>query len=223
MKYEEICHKYCDLMGEALNQIDFGKKEVYANYLAQTYHYVKHSTPLLALSAGLFEYSDRKYFRRFLTHISEENNHELLALKDLKRLGFEISDFPELPETKMLWEPQYYKVQNLDPLSLMGYIIPLELFAAKHLDGFLERVSKAHGEQTASFIRVHSDEDVDHVEKAMAILNEVDGKRKEHIVENIAQSSISYVRFLEALDQPAVNMALLRHIKAGMDTRSLNS
>ena len=192
-------------MGSSLENMNLTEKDSYANFLAQTYYYVSHSTRFLAFSAGLMGDDDKKYFNRFIKHISEEHNHELLALRDLKNLGYAITDFPESMESKMLWETQYYKIQHEDPLSLIGYIIPLEMMSAKYFPDFLQRVTKAFGSKTNSFVRVHAEEDPDHIEEALAILNELSGKRKERVVTNIMQTAISYTNLINALPKKSFN------------------
>src|SRR5690606_21536890 len=134
--------------------------------------------------------------QRFIEHIKEENNHELLATRDLKKLGYTFEDFQELPETKMFYECQYYKIQNIDPLSLLGYIVALEYLSVavgKKIIKLTEH-HKAH-----AFLKLHSEEDVDHVAKAMNLVNGFQKERKRIIIENMAQSCNGYKLLLIAV------------------------
>src|SRR4051812_18758279 len=118
-------------MGASADLYPWHDPYAYGLYLAQTYFYVCHSTRLLAFSAGIMKTPDTPFHRRFLEHASEEKGHEMMLLNDLAKLGFKITDFTEMPETRMFWEPQFYKIQHNDPLSVMGYIIALEAIAAE--------------------------------------------------------------------------------------------
>src|SRR3989338_1125178 len=155
-----------ELMSVALKKIPWEDSRAYAQFLAQTYYYICHSTRLLAASAALFSYQNKALHKRFLHHIDEENAHELLALRDLQKLGYKISDFPELPETKALYEAQYFKIEHYDPSALMGYILALETMACKDFKWMKEKVTELYGKECAKFIQVHADEDPDHVDKA---------------------------------------------------------
>ena len=58
------------------NNINFEKKEVYAQWLAQSYFFVRHSTRLLNLSSGLTPFDLSFYHLRANEHAHEEKNHE---------------------------------------------------------------------------------------------------------------------------------------------------
>src|SRR4030095_9279247 len=62
-------------------------RQHYAKLLIEIYHYVKHSTRLLALAAGHTSPLRGDLFRRFVAHIGEESGHEMWALADLAALG----------------------------------------------------------------------------------------------------------------------------------------
>lgn len=200
MSINPKCDEAIERMGEALFEMDLEDSKSYADFLAQTFYYVSHSTRFLAFAAGLMKFEDRKFFNRFVKHISEEHNHELLAKNDLKYIGYEVSDFEHTAETRMLWESQYYKIQHEDPLSLIGYIIPLELFSAKFFPTFLKKIDSRFGKMACNFVKVHAEEDQDHIEEALSILNEVDGLRKQRILENVEQTAIAYTQMLDKIN-----------------------
>jgi thiaminase len=175
----------------AIDRFPWENKAVYADWLAQTYYYVRHSTRLLAASAARFPYDPRgnTLHHRFGAHMAEENKHELLCTHDLKVLGDSIDAHPEHASTRMFYEPQYFKIEHQDPIVLFGYILPLEAIAP--LQGKLveQKVTAKFGPKCASFLKVHAEEDVDHLEKALAMLAEVDEERKRLIVENLEQTA----------------------------------
>lgn len=185
-------------MGSAVNAMDVSNPRIYGNYLAQTFYYVSHSTRMLAFAAGLMKRHEEAHFRRFVKHISEETAHEVLAEKDLQDLGMRPSDFHELPETRALWEPQYYKIQHQSPLALMGYIIALEYFAGVHLPEFYRRTKEIYQGKACRFIKLHAEEDPDHIEKALSLTAQLPKEVQDLILVNIAQTAKTYSLMTQA-------------------------
>lgn len=196
------------LMGKAVQEMNVKNSAVYGNFLAQSYYYVCHSTRLLAFAAGLLTKDQEPYFRRFIKHISEENAHEVLAERDLKALGMTLEDFPHLPETKALWEPQYYKIVHESPLSLMGYIIALEYFSSVHLPKFYEAAKNAHGDKASVFLKVHAEEDPDHIEKAIALTSQLSPELQEMVMANVIQTAKSYAHLVNACGEPLQQLVI---------------
>ncbi|MBS1982527.1 MAG: iron-containing redox enzyme family protein [Bdellovibrionales bacterium] len=185
-------------MAKAVSEMDVSNPLVYGNYLAQTYYYVAHSTRLLALSAGLMGKNDEEHFRRFVKHIAEENAHDVMAEADLHDLGFTIEDFPELPFTRTFWESQYYKVEHEGPFALMGYILALEYFACTNLPPLLEKVEKLYGGKARRFIKVHAEEDPDHTEKAIKVIEALTPEQQAVVMVNLKQSAAVYAALTRA-------------------------
>jgi thiaminase len=191
-------HSSVQTMAHAFNYYPWDNREAYAQFLAQTYYYVCHSTRLLAAAAGRFSQEDQAFHKRFLKHTDEENSHELLALRDLANLGFNIKDFRELPQTRTMYEIQYYKIEHRDPAALMGYILALETMAGQVLGPVKERLTTIYGKECARFIQVHADEDPDHIEKALKVMETLREGRHEAIDHNLEQTAICYSDMLAA-------------------------
>lgn len=192
LSISELCKK-------TLNQIDWSNKDVYAQYLAQSYYYVHHSEKLLALSIALFSTEDRPLQRRFIKHLSEENAHDLLLLSDLKNLGYQISDIEEMPATKIFWETQYYKIEHQDPAALLGYIYFLEDLACQVGPELTSKLEALYGRKPVSFLKLHAEEDPDHVTKAMALIDSLPPERRKAIVINHEQSMRAFCLMLEEI------------------------
>lgn len=187
-----------DYMSKAFKEFPWENKLAYAQYLAQTYYYVCHSTRLLAASAARFSQADQGFHNRFLKHTGEETSHELLALRDLQKLGYNIKDFPELAQTRTFYETQYYKIEHIDPIALMGYILALETMAAKELKGTCEKLNALYGRDCVKFLNVHNEEDPDHVDKALEVISKLSQERLEAINHNMEQTAICYADLLQA-------------------------
>lgn len=179
-------------VNESLEQVRWNDRYVYGNFLAQTYYFVCHSTRLLALAASRFPVSQDQFFKRFVAHLGEEKNHERIALADLKNLGFQLSDFPELGQTRAFYEAQYYKIEHLGPTVLMGYILFLEAIAVEAGPGIYESVALVHGEKATRFLKVHIEEDPGHVEQAVGVIQQVPDLERQLIQQNLVQSGQVY-------------------------------
>lgn len=188
-------------MKGAVDAFPWADADVYARWLEQTYFYVRHSTRLLAAASARFQQDPRGdvLHYRFAAHIREERKHEQLALTDLKRLGHPTEGLIELPATKMFYEPQYYKVNYLGPITLFGYILPLEAVGPECGQQIIDTVTAAHTKRCASFVQVHANEDPDHLEKAFAILEQTSELDRALIVSNIEQTAYGYVQMLDAI------------------------
>lgn len=186
------------LMSKSIREFPWENKLAYGQFLAQTYYYVCHSTRLLCASAALFTQEDQSLHRRFIKHMDEENSHELLALRDLQKLGYKIEDFPELPQTRTLYEIQYYKVEHNDPTALMGYILALETMAGNDFKWLKEKLTGLYGKECAKFVQVHADDDPDHIEKAVELVQGLKKERLNAIDVNIVQTGLYYSEMLKA-------------------------
>jgi succinyl-CoA synthetase beta subunit len=83
----------------------------------------------------------------------------------------------------------------------MGYIIYLEVMAQKFCPPMTEMISAYHGGKTANFLRVHGEEDPEHVEQAMILLKSLDPKSLTLICENIVQSAFSFNQMISELKE----------------------
>lgn len=191
--------------------INWADKDVYAQYLAQTYFYVNHSERFLALCIGLFNNEDRKLQRRFIAHLGEESAHDQLLINDLKNLGHDIRNFEELPATKSFWETQYYKIEHCDPAILLGYIYFLEAFAAQVVPETTKKLEALYGRKCTTFLRLHAEEDQDHVEKAFTFIASLSLDRQKEICINHAQSMQAFNQMIKSV----VHAAAKNNQKAG--------
>jgi hypothetical protein len=129
--------------------------------------------------------------------MGEEKKHELRAIHDLAALDFRLESFPERPATRLFYEPQYFKIEHQSPLALFGYILPLEAIGPAQGKQISDRATRAHGPKCASFVRLHTDEDVSHLEKALAVVESLEATDKRYVEENLLQTVHAYKNLLE--------------------------
>ncbi len=187
---------------EMCNKLPWHDREFYSNYLAQTFYYVRHSTRMLATSAGRLTYEDQQNLHlRFLKHLSEEAGHEKLAINDLKHMGHTPNDYKELNSTRYFYETQYYKIEHRDPLAIMGYILYLEVLAQNVCPPLSKKIETLFGKKASTFLLVHGEEDPHHVEEAQKLLMTLSPPSLEIIIENLEQSANAFNLIMKEIEE----------------------
>jgi pyrroloquinoline quinone (PQQ) biosynthesis protein C len=177
----------------------WSSRPAYAGWLAQTYHYVVHTSRLIALAASRCGLDHDGLHRRLVHYLHEESDHDLLALDDLRALGHSIEEFPEHPLTAAFYQVDYYRIEHETPLALFGRSLLLEGAAAASANGAADLVAEAFGEKTASFLRLHGQEDPGHVDQAFTALQGVNEEEEAVIAAALTQSAVIYLAMLEAI------------------------
>lgn len=146
----------------------------YPALLVETYHYVKHSVPLMARACA--QLGDETRIQSYLAHhMAEEVAHEQWALEDLERLGFDRGDVKRslpLPETISMIGSQLYIVDYVDPIALMGYILVMESMPPKQhmLDAVFDTYSIPR--DAMKFLSGHGEADQQHMLEIAAAMDE---------------------------------------------------
>jgi thiaminase len=185
--------------GRVTDAFVWNSREAYADWLAQTYYFVCHSTRLLALAAARFSIREDALHLRFLDHLREEKSHEKLATADLRALGRDIRDYSELPETKAFYQTQYYLIEHVNPRAFFGYILSLEGLAALRGPKLHEQLKALYGAPATAFIKVHGEDDIEHVEKAFHQLAQLPESDMQAVLENLDASCRLYGLMLDAI------------------------
>ena len=169
-----------------------GDRETYLNFLAQTYYFVCHSVPLL--KSAIKNTSNQEFIDRSLEHIKEETGHEMIALRDLKRLGAKLQDYPEWKWTKNFYGKQYDLIDKNGEI-LLGYILALEGIAALSKDAAAS-VEKSF-KQGSKFVKVHVEEDQEHLAKVLLQIKRSCVQKE--IIDNFFDTVSEYENFLDQL------------------------
>jgi pyrroloquinoline quinone (PQQ) biosynthesis protein C len=133
---------------------------------------------------------------RFVDHSKEERGHEKVAIADIKSLGFSLEDFPKVYPSQAMFQVQYYWVQHVNPVSFFGYTYALEMLAVKFGAEVFGRVLKAHGEKSVKFLKLHSEDDVDHMATADKLISKLTPEETKFAMENMTLSSQLYRQML---------------------------
>ncbi len=182
-------------------EMDWKDPEFYAEWLAQTYFFVCHSTRIIATAGVKFPIEKNALHNRFLQHATEEKNHEIIAIKDLKHLGRDIKEFSPLPATQAFYQSQYYWIDQVDPASVYGYFLVLECLAIQCGPVLMQKLKPHHPEKSLTFLRIHVEEDEDHINEHNEVLDTFNQKETEHIIENLKVSAYMYIQILKSVEE----------------------
>lgn len=172
---------------------EFKNEEYYLNWLSQTYYFVRHSTALLGYSLPHLKNDDLRH--HFEKHLGEETRHDVVALKDLQKMNHSINEYEEYNLTQAFYQNQYYKIMFEGGTSLLGYILFLEGIAVHWGKDFYQEVKDIH--RGHSFLRVHVEEDPEHLESAIKTIMSLPEKEQEAILRNLKYSYEMYSLILD--------------------------
>ena len=196
---EKTARKCVDDLGEVFERFDWSNRSMYADYLAQIFHYVNEVTRLLSYAASRCSRSEELLHRKMLEGISEERDHEQMAIRDITALGLSIDDFEELEETSSYHQTLYFMIDREGPASLLGYFMPLEGLAAKKLTKSLDKVIDCHTEAAAEFLIEHCRLDVGHFDEGLEFLKHLTEEQLRAVELTLTFSTKLYTKMIERI------------------------
>jgi len=176
----------------------FADRRLYALYMLETYHYTLHNARNQALVATRQEKIDIRYLKFCLKHAEEEMGHELMALHDLKNLGYNVPAEESLPKplgaTETLIAYLYHVSRNGHPLARLGYSFWAEQ-SYGYIQPLLSMVSSGFGipDKAMTFFREHSS------------IDEVHARQVEEVIERFAKTPEDWA----AIEDCMVNSLIL--------------
>lgn len=176
-------------MEKLVSEYPFEKREHFLQWMAQTYHFVRHTPKMLCLSFAHAENPETE--KKTMAHLRGEMGHDVLAQRDLKALGVLPGDFPEFPSTKAFWQTQYYWISMRHSTAYLGYALFLECLAAQFGNLIFERV-KTSLKLESSFLKVHYEEDQDHTQEGLTVISQLPQEVQAFIAENFTESFYLY-------------------------------
>ncbi len=205
--YQEAMSKLSTIMEYPWHDLNF-----YSCWLAQSYFYTSRSTRLLLMAASHATMEQSALHRRFAIHATEEKGHELLAVRDLKDLGWDIQTIGEFPMTTAFYATQFYKVQNQSSQLLMGWVLPLEGVAVEYGEKIRDAVKKHHPKASTRFLDIHIGEDEAHVAEAIKAIETIPKEEMPGIINNIETTADMYLRVLDQCKEKAALLSDKRKV-----------
>ncbi len=192
----EIVHRTMD----TLENFPWENPTLYSQWLAQTFFIVQHTPRYICLAAARFDYSQNDFHRTLVAHLSDEDLHEEDVLNDLKNLGHVISEFSPMPEVKIMTENLYYQIDNINPLCIFGRILFLEYVASNISENLRKRISSTWDLNQRQFLKIHFEEDVEHVKKAFSVVHGLTDEQQRLVGDQFYLSGLFYTDLMSAIE-----------------------
>ncbi|WP_224242291.1 iron-containing redox enzyme family protein [Hyalangium gracile] len=155
----------------------------YAAWLAQTYHYVRWTTPLLALSGQRMKRLGRYpvLAELLLQKASEERGHERWLLADLKNLGWtrdQVERFELRPSVAAYVAWNRFTSEAGTPTAFLGTAYVLEYLSVHRAGLAVERLLARNAipniHKAVTFLRGHAGADGEHVAELATVLRSLE-------------------------------------------------
>lgn len=192
MNLKDLAQQEMEKTAPVILNFPWENKYAYAMWLAQTHYMVSHSTRLVAMAGAYVPVGQEQLHARFVDHSKEERGHQLVCIQDVKALGYQLSDFPQLYQSAAMYQVQYYWIQHHGPASFFGYTLALECLAEKFGPEVTRRVVSAHGDRAAKFLKLHAEADQDHTEEAYEAIAKIPESQLQPAYENLILSAEIY-------------------------------
>ena len=195
-------------MDQAVRKFPWQNVEAYIGWLVNSYEYADNSTRILAMAGGVMPGHLTKLSNRFVAHAAEERGHERLLENDAKALGVDIKTAEPTVEMKMFHRSLYYWLsQHGSPVGLMGWVFALEGLAVRQGPWIYDVCKEAHGPKATGFLKVHSNEDPDHLEKAFGALSFLSAGELDLVAASLHDYIHQYVAVLQAVPRVVAQVA----------------
>lgn len=128
----------------------------------------------------------RRLAAYYRAHLDEERGHEQWLAEDLASAGIDVAAMPLSLKAVEMAGTQYYVIQHVHAVSLLGYMavlegdpMPLETVAA---------LEAAHGKALFRTLRYHAEHDIEHGKDLNEILGEVPQELMHHVINSANQT-----------------------------------
>lgn len=193
-------HKTVAQAFENYSDMDLKQKDVYSDWLCQTYYYVHHVTRILAFAASKCDlYQDHELHFRLIASLNEEKDHDTMILNDLKNMDVQLEHFPEKIETRNFYQSLFYMVETYGPYAIVGYFIPQEGLACLNLGPIYKELKNVYGDKCCSFLKEHCILDITHFGDALKYLERLPESKLPIISMGAFRSAELYAALMKAI------------------------
>ncbi|KPH65572.1 MULTISPECIES: TenA family transcriptional regulator [Pseudoalteromonas] len=150
----------------------------YASFLAQAYHHVKHTVPLM-MSLGAKLNDQQEWLREAVAeYIEEELGHQEWILNDIAACGFDkeaVRQSKPQFATELMVSYAYDSINRGNPLSFFGMVHVLEGTSIALADNAANKIRDAVGlpKNAFSYLTSHGALDIEHVKFFESLMNEI--------------------------------------------------
>jgi len=159
---------------------------LYLDFLAEAYHHVKHTFPLLALAAS--RTSDERFQDALVEYMEEERGHEKWILNDIRALGGDpdaVRDGQGGPACRIMVGYAYYAIEHISPHAFLGSVHVLEgmsVLLADQLADVMKASLGLESDNGFSYLRTHGSLDSEHVAFFRTLVDGFDDRKTQSII-----------------------------------------
>lgn len=169
-------------------EIDMAQPAVFARYLAFIHDVIVASEHILE---GAAERSTGELRRFFSEHLEEERGHAEWLEEDLASASIDLAARLVVTEAVAMAGSQYYLIQHIDPVAVLGYMAVLECFPMSKEQ--VEKLEAIHGEKLCRTLRYHATHDVQHGADVLKMINAIPNERLGIVLQNAAQTALYFI------------------------------
>jgi len=161
-------------------------RSLYLDFLAEAYHHVKHTFPLLALAAS--RTSDERYQDALVEYMEEERGHEKWILDDIRALGGDpdaVRDGQGGPPCRIMVGYSYYAIEHISPYAFLGSVHVLEGMSVLLADQVADAMKASLGSESDrgfTYLRTHGSLDNEHVAFFRQLVDGFDDRKTQRII-----------------------------------------
>lgn len=158
-------------------------RHVYLAFLAQAYHHVKHTCPLLEHALARCTPDDDTYRDGLLDYIEEETGHDRWILNDIAALGGDpsaVRDGTPGVACRAMLGYAAYAIDHVSPYALLGMVHVLEGTSARIASRAAEGIARSLDMPTTegfSYLTSHGALDQDHVRFFERLVNGIGNEK----------------------------------------------
>jgi pyrroloquinoline quinone (PQQ) biosynthesis protein C len=161
-------------------------RKLYLDFLAEAYHHVKHTFPLLALAAS--RTPDQGYQDALVEYMEEERGHENWILDDIRAVGGDVDrvrDGQGGPACRIMVAYAYYAIEHISPYAFLGSVHVLEGMSALLADQVADAMKASLGLESDTgftYLRTHGSLDTEHVAFFRTLVDGFSDRKTQRII-----------------------------------------
>jgi pyrroloquinoline quinone (PQQ) biosynthesis protein C len=161
-------------------------RKLYLDFLAEAFHHVKHTFPLLALAAS--RTPDQRYQDALVEYMEEERGHEKWILNDIRAVGGDadrVRDGQGGPACRIMVAYAYYAIEHISPYAFLGSVHVLEGISVLLADQVADAMKASLGLESDTgftYLRTHGSLDTEHVAFFRTLVDGFSDRKTQRII-----------------------------------------
>lgn len=167
-------------------------RDTYVAYLAEAYHHVKHTVPLMTAARARLRPHQAWLAPALDEYMAEEASHEAWILDDIAATGGKaaaVRDGAPRPATEFMIAYAYDYVNRINPVGLFGMVLVLEGTSIELASKGAAAIQESLGLPDSCFhyLTSHGALDLEHMKFFEALMNKIDDVGDQSAIIHMAQ------------------------------------